>query len=72
MKSDQPCLLVTECTMVVEEDMAEGDSLRVEQNKGAKKQGQQFTGIKHVKLNEEDQQTTTGTNNMYTEEITEE
>jgi hypothetical protein len=28
MKSDQPCLLVTECTMVVEEEMAEGDSER--------------------------------------------
>jgi hypothetical protein len=26
LKSDQPCLLVTECTMVVEEEMAEGDS----------------------------------------------
>lgn len=51
MKSDQPFMLVTDCTMVVEEEITEGESHRVEHHHA----GNQFDAVKHVKLNEEEQ-----------------
>lgn len=68
MKSDQPCLLIPDCTIVIEENN-EAESDRYESS--VKKQGArqvEYFG-KHFKLNEEDPTTTTsGQLNTYTED----
>ena len=57
LKSDQPCLLVTDCTIVIEEDQQKEQSDR--NDVSANKNRQEAINFKHEILNEEEGAVTT-------------